>query len=43
MSVVLERQPLIFWERHRLAMDQLAERLERITRAFAEKKTYRMR
>jgi hypothetical protein len=38
MSVLTGSQPLNFWERHLFAMDQLAQRLERITRAFQEKK-----
>ena len=37
MTVLTAKQPRSFWERHLMAVDQLAQRLERITRALQEK------
>ena len=38
MTILATKPKQGFWERHLLAMDQLAQRLDRITRAFEEKK-----
>jgi hypothetical protein len=38
MSVLSANQPRSFWEKHLMAVDQLSQRLERITRALLEKK-----
>jgi hypothetical protein len=38
MTVLATKTSSNFWERYLIAMDQLAQRLERITRAFQEKK-----
>ncbi len=38
MSVVAAREPKNFWERHLMAIDELAKRLERVTGAFQKKK-----
>ena len=37
MTVLTANQPRSFWERHLMAVDQLTQRLERITRALQEK------
>ena len=38
MTVLTAREPRNFWERHLMAVEQLAQRLERILKAFEEKK-----
>jgi hypothetical protein len=38
MSVIAAREPKNFWERHLMAIEELAKRLERLVTAFDEKK-----